>query len=324
MTIVMGVCFFRYGFSLVAVVWICVIATSAVAGGGRDQEATSVSPSEFSPRWATDVFESPSLERGLWDDPAITTPSREFLLSSNLAWAAAAQAGTTQLAAGSTKENTEAEDMAAIGEAMANPLSYLWMMSMQNDTIWNEGNALDSLNKDGKPQNIFLLNPVLSIQLSEDWKAIFRPVFPIVSFNTLDNVNIPTGNPGDVLGVGRSRESGLGDIVLWTAFSNMYKPPFIFGFGPTLMFDTATDEQLGSGKNSAGPMALAAYVTDKWIIATIAQHWQSFSGESNIDVDTNLGKVSVDRPGVSLTDVQPIIRYRLSPLTNVGFAPNVR
>ena len=28
--------------------------------------------------------------------------------------------------------------------------------------------------------------------------------------------------------------------------------------------------------------------------------------------------------GFSLTDVQPIIRYRLSPLTNIGFAPNWR
>jgi hypothetical protein len=90
------------------------------------------------------------------------------------------------------------------------------------------------------------------------------------------------------------------------------------------MFDTATDEQLGSGKNSAGPMALVAHISDKWIFATIAQHWQSFSGESNLDVETSLGKVSVDRPGVSLTDVQPIVRYRYSQLTNIGFAPNVR
>jgi hypothetical protein len=128
---------------------------------------------------------------------------------------------------------------------------------MQNDTIWNEGNVLDRHNLDAKPQNTFMLNPVLSLQLTQNWKTIIRPVIPINSFNTLDNVNISATNPGSsaTIGVDRNRKSGLGDIVLWTAFSNMYKPPFIFGFGPTLMFDTATDEQLGTGKNSAGPGA---------------------------------------------------------------------
>jgi hypothetical protein len=41
-------------------------------------------------------------------------------------------------------------------------------------------------------------------------------------------------------------------------------------------------------------------------------------------VKTNLGKVSIDRPGVNLTDVQPVIHYRLSQKTNIGLAPNWR
>ena len=34
----------------------------------------------------------------------------------------------------------------------------------------------------------------MSIQLTEDWKTIFRPVIPINSFETVDNVDISTGN----------------------------------------------------------------------------------------------------------------------------------
>jgi hypothetical protein len=56
--------------------------------------------------------------------------------------------------------------------------------------------------------------------------------------------------------VNLDRLTGLGDIVLWTAFSKSYKPPNIFGFGLTAMLDTASDPMLGTGKNSAGPMAL--------------------------------------------------------------------
>ncbi|MCR9094450.1 MAG: hypothetical protein NXI30_09545 [bacterium] len=60
------------------------------------------------------------------------------------------------------------------------------------------------------------------------------------------------------------------------------------------------------------------------LFLVIGQHWWSFSGESNLDIDTPLGSVSIDRPGVNLTDVQPVIRYRLSPKTNIGMAPNWR
>ena len=38
----------------------------------------------------------------------------------------------------------------------------------------------------------------------------------------------------------------------------------------------------------------------------------------------DLGAVDVDRPGVNLTDIQPVIRYRLSQTTNIGIAPNWR
>jgi hypothetical protein len=215
-------------------------------------------------------------------------------------------------------------ELDAIGEAMANPLSYLWLMFTQNDLIWPDGDLLDDLDLDAKPQNVFMLSPVLSMQLTENWKTIFRPVIPIVSYNTLDNVNFSTSSPTSFTGIDRSRSSGLGDIVLWTAFSKQYTPPIIWGFGPTMMLNTATDDQLGTGKYSMGPMALGFYLTDKWILGTIAQHWQSFAGEDNISISTTLGNVKVDRPDVSLTDVQVVIRYRVSALTNIGMAPNWR
>ena len=221
-------------------------------------------------------------------------------------------------------QGADAEEMAKIGEAMANPLSYLWLIFMQNDTIWNEGDILDSLNKDAKAQNTSLFMPVLSMQLTEQWKTIFRPVVPINSFNTVDNVNASATNPGSTFGIDRERETGLGDIVLWTAFSNQYTPPWVWGFGPTIMLNTASDDQLGTGKNSAGPMALVFNITEQWILGAIAQHWWSFSGDDKFNVDTSLGSVRVDRPDVVLTDVQPVIRYRVSQLTNIGMAPNIR
>ena len=211
-----------------------------------------------------------------------------------------------------------------IAEALANPLSYLWLLFMQNDTISYDGDVLDALGKDSQIQNTTLLQPVLSMQLTEEWKMIFRPVIPINSFKVPGNVNISTDNPGSISGVDLERESGLGDIVLWTALSKKYEPPFVWGFGPTIMLDTASDDRLGSGKNSVGPMFLAMNIKPKWIYGFVAQHWWSVSGDDTITVQTNLGPAVVDRPDVSLTDVQVILRYRKSLKTNIGFAPNWR
>ena len=234
-------------------------------------------------------------------------------------WQSAAAAETSGAGGAEPSQNLD-----AIGEAMANPLSYLWLTFMQNDTVWYDGDIADALGEDPKAQNTFLFQPVISMQLTEQWKMVLRPVIPINSFETVDNVNLSTTNPGQVTGIDFARETGIGDIVLWTAFSKQYTPPFIFGFGPTIMLDTASDDFLGTGKNSAGPMVLAVGITEKWIVGVVAQHWWSFSGSDNIDVETSAGVVRVERPDVNLTDIQPIVRYRLSALTNIGMAPNWR
>jgi hypothetical protein len=217
-----------------------------------------------------------------------------------------------------------AEEMAKMGEALANPLSYLWLAFLQNDTKWYDGDLLDTLNEDSKVQNTLLIQPVMSFQLTEKWKTIFRPVIPINSFETVGNVDITTGTVPEITGVDFERETGLGDIILWTAFSKQYTPPFIFGFGPTIMLPTATDDQLGTGKWSAGPMALAMGITEKWIVGGVFQHWWSFAGDDDIDIDTALGPITVERADVNLTDFQYILRYRKSPFTGFGMAPNIQ
>jgi hypothetical protein len=220
---------------------------------------------------------------------------------------------------------SEAEQRKFIADAINNPLTFLWLGFLQNDMTWYDGDLLDELGEDAKLQNTTMIEPVMSFQLTKKWKTIFRPVIPVHSFTTVDNVHIATGaGVPEVAGVDFKRETGLGDIVLWNAFSRQYKPPFVWGFGPTIMLPTATDDQLGTGKWSAGPMALAFSLTDKWIIGGIYQHWWSFAGKDNLKVETTLGNVKVDRPEVNLTDFQYVLRYRLTPETSIGCSPNIR
>lgn len=227
---------------------------------------------------------------------------------------------------GASQAAADAEaEQAAIAEALANPLSYLWLGFIQNDVINYTGNTIDALGEKDVVNNTTLIMPVLSIQLTEEWKTVIRPVIPINSFRTVGNVTLSTSNVTPTpVGVDLTRESGIGDIVLWMALSKQYKPPNISGFGMTTMFDTASEAQLGTGKNSAGPMALKFKITEKWIFGVIAQHWWSFSGQDSFTVNTTAGPTQVARSDVNLTDIQPVVRYRVSPLTNIGFAPNWR
>lgn len=223
------------------------------------------------------------------------------------------------------ESTTKEEEMAKIAEAMNNPLSYLWMIFTQNDYTRYDGDLLDALGQDEMYNNTFLFQPVLSIQLNEEWKSILRPVFQINSFETLGSVDITTGTTGPAItGVDVDREFGLGDTVLLNVFSDHYTPPFVYGFGYTAMFPTATEDQLGTGKYSVGPAALALSITDKWILGCIAQHWWSYGGDDWMTVDTSSGSVHVDRSDVNLTDFQYILRYRVSPTTNIGCAPNIQ
>ncbi|MEX1346728.1 MAG: hypothetical protein AB1Z31_03265 [Desulfobacterales bacterium] len=217
-----------------------------------------------------------------------------------------------------TEEKEEGYTDEEIAEMINNPLGNLWLLFSQNDTVWWDGDALDELGENRKVFNSFLINPVMPMQLTENWKYIFRPIIPINSFDLPSGLSAshPDEPPSDDLpqnNLNFDRETGLGDIILWNAFSTNEgaKPPNIFGAGFTMMLDTATEDALGTGKWSAGPMALAIHLTDDWVVGGIFQHFESFAGSDS-------------RNDVSLSDLQYILRYRLSPETNIGIAPNIR
>ena len=218
---------------------------------------------------------------------------------------------------GAPKSETTAEHKSKpsseeMGDLVVNPLSYLWIANLQNDTAWWKGDLLDELDEDAKIMNTTVIQPVMAMQMTKKWKAILRPIIPIQSFETLRRVNVILDEESEAQISGDfERKTGLGDVILWTAFSNAYTPPFVYGFGPTLMFPTATNKNLGTEKWSAGPMGLGLYIGKQWILGGVGQHWWSYGGES-------------DRQSVNLTDFQYIIRYRLNSRTNIGMAPNIQ
>jgi hypothetical protein len=84
----------------------------------------------------------------------------------------------------------------------------------------------------------------------------------------------------------------------------------VWGVGGDLAFPTATDDVLGSGKWSAGPAALYAYLGPKWKIGALWQQYFSFAGDS-------------DRPDVNVSNIQYFVYYSIDEVTSIGAGPNI-
>ncbi|MBW2688506.1 MAG: hypothetical protein JRC99_01085 [Deltaproteobacteria bacterium] len=254
---------------------------------------------------------------GNGDFSLVTNPGVDDDLDQHILLAQADTGATATKSQGGEKKVAGGYTQAQINEMINNPLGELWMIWTQNDTIWMDGDILDDLHEDPKRFNVTTIEPVLPFQLTEDWKVIFRPVIPIVSIEEPDSISIQRPEhlgEGFGLDVDWERETGLGDIILWNAFTrnDWSKPPKIFGFGVTAMLPTATDDVLGTEKWSAGPMAVVFHVGEPggFIVGTVAQHWWSFAGDD-------------DREDVNLTNIQYFDYYRYSDATNIGFSPNI-
>ena len=131
----------------------------------------------------------------------------------------------------------------------------------------------------------------------------FAPNFqPWIPFHITENVNLLTRT---ILPYIRQEETkgsgsvfGLGDLNTMLWFSPAEATTFIWGIGPALVFPTATDGLLGSGKFSAGPSAVAASVKDPWLVAVLIQNVWSCAGQSS-------------RPSINQLAAEPFINYGL-------------
>ena len=190
------------------------------------------------------------------------------------------------------------EDLQKLTQESSNPVGSLWMIT--NQFNWNllqspKGGPF----KDPKTQFNYNFQPVLTFDLPRDSRLIVRPVVPV--YNTPYAAGLH-----DV-----DYKFGLGDSEFMAMVApNTANSKFLFGVGPTAVFPTATDKQLGNGKWQLGGAFAAVYMDEKWVIGIFPQQWWSVGGDPS-------------RKEVSLTKAQYFLWYSPATTWQVGMSPNI-
>ena len=182
--------------------------------------------------------------------------------------------------------------LAQMSKLMDNPLGNVAMDFNQID--FSRFKSDDT----GKTANVTTYSNILQFPkgISENWNLINRIVLTVPSLpleqGKIDNFSggttgglAPPGSAPAPIDVFGGRTTSLGD----TYYVGLFSPKkgikhdtggtSVWGLGFDLAFPTAFEEILGSGRFSAGPSALYAYLGPKWKIGGLLQHYWDYAGE---------------------------------------------
>jgi len=184
-----------------------------------------------------------------------------------------------------------AEDAAALAKAAQNPVASMISLPLQLNMNFDTGPEDDL-------QTVLNIQPVVPFSLGENWNLITRTIMPVIS------------QPD--FGVYSKRENGIGDIQFSTFLSP--KAPtgggWIWGAGPIVQLDSATDDRLGQGAWGLGPTAVALRMAGPWVYGALVNNVWSVSEDD-------------DRGEVNQFLMQPFINYNFpsSPGRYLTFSP---
>ncbi len=170
------------------------------------------------------------------------------------------------------------ENSAELAKKLSNPVAALISVPFQLNYDQDIGPA-----EDGEKWTLNI-QPVVPVDLNEEWNIISRTILPVVS--------------QDDIFPGAGSQSGIGDIVQ-SLFVSPKAPTargWIWGAGPVFLLPTGSDDLLTADKWGAGPTAVVLKQQGPWTYGALANHIWSFAGDD-------------DRADVSSTFVQPFLSY---------------
>lgn len=166
--------------------------------------------------------------------------------------------------------------------AVQNPISSL--ISLPFKFTFDYG----AKNGDGTILNIQPVYPITK----GNWNYVSRVILPVAS---VDGAISTPENPNPR---GKESASGVGDINYSLYLSPVKYGKVIWGLGPSIMMPTASEDQLGSGKWSAGITGVALTQAGWGTMGVLGRHLWSFAGDDN-------------RSDVNQSLIEPFANYNL-------------
>jgi hypothetical protein len=182
-----------------------------------------------------------------------------------LAFACAATSTFAQgQSAGAASSADQEQSAAALAQQATNPFSNAWLMQIQQNN-----NSIEMPQGHGNHwQNNLMFQPLMNLKLTDQWGLYLRPVLTTVN-------SVPYLD-----GTGRSdRSSGFGDTVLGIAAAHpLFGGRLVVGAGPTFIFPTASQRQLGEDTWQIGPDVGATLLGQHFIAYGFVQQWFKVGG----------------------------------------------
>jgi hypothetical protein len=180
-----------------------------------------------------------------------------------------------------------ANDTAALAKATQNPVASLISVPLQNNSNFNVGPY-------DRTQNVLNIQPVIPARISENWMVITRVIQPIVWQPYASQT--------------AGGQSGIGDMNPTFFLSPAQPGKLIWGFGPAMVFPTATSTLTGQGKLSFGPSAVALVQPGHWTLGALVNNVFSVAGSSH-------------RPSVNQMLLQYFVNYNLKKGWYIASSP---
>ncbi|MHC4204943.1 MAG: neuromedin U, partial [Planctomycetota bacterium] len=140
--------------------------------------------------------------------------------------------------------------------------------------------------------SVLNIQPVIPINLNDDWNLITRTILPVVNQPPVGNLD--------------RQEWELGNVQFSGFFSPRDSGGLTWGFGPVFEFPTHTNDVLASDNYSAGPTFVALKMEGPWVYGGLINQLWSFSG---------------DDPEVNKMLIQPFINYNMEDGWYLSSAP---
>ena len=198
------------------------------------------------------------------------------------------------LYAGESMSNSE------IAEASQNPITMIYSLPIQNNTYFGLGDS-------DEVKNIANFQPVVPMDITEDWDIVWRLIMPVVTTPGIPN---SFNNSGEVTSF-EGGTTALGDTTLSAFLAPKKSGKFIWGAGAIFYMPTATDDTLKTKQWGIGPSFVGLRIDGKWTYGALIMDVFSFG------VDNGVGGKKID-----FLQVQPFVNYNMGDgwfLTTVPF-----